>query len=527
MACNQERMMNLPIRDEYKQTLMQFCSVPENAEACQELCGMSDEQIVHTFEATENQLTDWAKNGAPDEITQGLAQQTPGEGAPDARMLRQAPELEQRAMQNHQVGQGIGSLGPTTKPVPPGVAPSDLSRVPMPMDMPRQGYAYGGHVRKFGLGGFLDDVGDFISDNAGAIIGGVVGFTLGGPLLGAEWGAALGASAGSYAQHGDTKTALLAGLSGYALGSLAAPTGAEGTVSGSATGGGPGGGVPPTPGVTPTGAVVADPSLTSGSITNAASTGPQLGQVYGTPYAGPGPVVPADMAAIAPPPSATAARPMVGPPTPTPTPAPAPAPSFLPPGGEVAGANINYGLTPPAGTDPNWLAGGQPDALGLGTNTISNSTPLTPMEKGWAWVKDNGPTLAGIGVLAGMAEKPEYPEAPTPQPSEYSLYQQCLASGRTDCTPPAGLFPTNRRNHTFGRTPTQIRGTQGITALRNNGGSVHGPGTEKSDSIPAYLSNNEFVMTADAVRGAGNGNLRDGIGKMYWLMDQLEQRGKA
>jgi hypothetical protein len=54
-------------------------------------------------------------------------------------------------------------------------------------------------------------------------------------------------------------------------------------------------------------------------------------------------------------------------------------------------------------------------------------------------------------------------------------------------------------------------------------GQISGPGTEKSDSIPAMLSDGEFVMTAKAVRGAGNGSRRAGAKKMYALMHQLER----
>ena len=56
------------------------------------------------------------------------------------------------------------------------------------------------------------------------------------------------------------------------------------------------------------------------------------------------------------------------------------------------------------------------------------------------------------------------------------------------------------------------------------GGFSQGPGTGTSDSIPAMLSDGEFVMTADAVRGAGGGNRREGARKMYETMDRLEAR---
>ena len=63
----------------------------------------------------------------------------------------------------------------------------------------------------------------------------------------------------------------------------------------------------------------------------------------------------------------------------------------------------------------------------------------------------------------------------------------------------------------------------GIMDLQG-GGFSQGPGTGTSDSIPAMLSDGEFVMTADAVRGAGGGNRREGARKMYEAMDRLEAR---
>ena len=62
----------------------------------------------------------------------------------------------------------------------------------------------------------------------------------------------------------------------------------------------------------------------------------------------------------------------------------------------------------------------------------------------------------------------------------------------------------------------------GIMDLQN-GGESKGPGTGTSDSIPAMLSDGEFVMTAKAVRGAGGGDRREGARKMYQMMDNLER----
>lgn len=56
------------------------------------------------------------------------------------------------------------------------------------------------------------------------------------------------------------------------------------------------------------------------------------------------------------------------------------------------------------------------------------------------------------------------------------------------------------------------------------GGPINGPGTGTSDSIPARLSDGEFVMTAKAVRGAGDGSRKAGARNMYDLMHKLERR---
>jgi hypothetical protein len=55
-------------------------------------------------------------------------------------------------------------------------------------------------------------------------------------------------------------------------------------------------------------------------------------------------------------------------------------------------------------------------------------------------------------------------------------------------------------------------------------GPINGPGTGTSDSIPAMLSDGEFVFTAKAVRGAGNGSRRAGAKRMYALMKALERK---
>jgi len=56
------------------------------------------------------------------------------------------------------------------------------------------------------------------------------------------------------------------------------------------------------------------------------------------------------------------------------------------------------------------------------------------------------------------------------------------------------------------------------------GGFIPMGSKEKADDVPARLSKNEFVMTADAVKAAGGGSVNQGAKRMYDLMNNLEAR---
>ena len=62
---------------------------------------------------------------------------------------------------------------------------------------------------------------------------------------------------------------------------------------------------------------------------------------------------------------------------------------------------------------------------------------------------------------------------------------------------------------------------------RNTGGFVEMGGEERADDVPARLSKNEFVFTADAVRNAGGGDIDKGAEVMENLMKNLEQGGEV
>ena len=87
-----------------------------------------------------------------------------------------------------------------------------------------------------------------------------------------------------------------------------------------------------------------------------------------------------------------------------------------------------------------------------------------------------------------------------------------------------------RSNYALGSRPTeQESGLGGLPIeadMRYSGGFMPYGAKEKADDVPARLSKNEFVFTADAVRGAGGGDINTGAKRMYQSMKQLEQMGK-
>ena len=88
-----------------------------------------------------------------------------------------------------------------------------------------------------------------------------------------------------------------------------------------------------------------------------------------------------------------------------------------------------------------------------------------------------------------------------------------------------------RTNYALGTRPTaQESGLGGLPIeadMRYSGGFMPYGAKEKADDVPARLSKNEFVFTADAVRAAGGGSVQKGAQKMYNTMKQLESMGRA
>jgi hypothetical protein len=136
--------------------------------------------------------------------------------------------------------------------------------------------------------------------------------------------------------------------------------------------------------------------------------------------------------------------------------------------------------------------------------------------------------LAGAGFAAtsllGGFEQP--PPEEDPLKEEREQYYESLNAvqplqvgggyyGTTEYTPivatPAPVYVAKKGS-----------GPAGVTNFPRKTGEISGPGTGTSDSIPAMLSDGEFVFTAKAVRNFGNGSRRKGAARMYKLMKMLE-----
>jgi hypothetical protein len=105
-------------------------------------------------------------------------------------------------------------------------------------------------------------------------------------------------------------------------------------------------------------------------------------------------------------------------------------------------------------------------------------------------------------------------------PTNYPLQQQVAMSEN-------GYLMRSNPGGPFARPYVQGAAQGGPIFPRRNGGVAPTEGVQGQDSVRAMLMPGEFVMTTDAVRGLGNGNLNNGIKNMYSVMRNLERRGRA
>jgi hypothetical protein len=121
------------------------------------------------------------------------------------------------------------------------------------------------------------------------------------------------------------------------------------------------------------------------------------------------------------------------------------------------------------------------------------------------------------------------------------LYKEYLEDKRRQKVAEQKTMAANggRIGYAFGDVVDQASGIMGLPQrvnqagvkeldLRDSGGFIPPVGVkEKADDIPAMLSNNEFVFTAESVRNMGNGDVNKGAQRMYDMMKYLEKGGRV
>jgi hypothetical protein len=129
-------------------------------------------------------------------------------------------------------------------------------------------------------------------------------------------------------------------------------------------------------------------------------------------------------------------------------------------------------------------------------------------------------TIGGIGTLAALGEEPKQEEfKQRPDPVGKSRLGLGFIGDKS-----YNLDDDEERKKYFEDLAESRKGDVRIDPLaKAGGGEVNGPGTGTSDSVPARLSDGEFVLTAKAVRGAGGGDRDIGAARMYEMMSELER----
>ena len=133
------------------------------------------------------------------------------------------------------------------------------------------------------------------------------------------------------------------------------------------------------------------------------------------------------------------------------------------------------------------------------------------------------PTLAttyALGKPLGLFD-------PQPMPEPYDFFGGMTREDYIRMYPERyGYTPIGRDEHgnLLPSRPGGAKDGGDISHFPRKNGRISGPGTETSDDIPAMLSDGEFVMTARAVRGAGDGSRKNGMKKMYQMMKTFEGR---
>ena len=150
------------------------------------------------------------------------------------------------------------------------------------------------------------------------------------------------------------------------------------------------------------------------------------------------------------------------------------------------------------------------------------------LQKVGGFIKDKPFTAGalGLGAIGALGTMDEEEETKIPEPPKAGSVSPLDLS-----TPEVSYYDPETQS--YGAAAPTYRSLKDGGFPRKTG-QISGPGTEKSDDIPAMLSDGEFVMTAKAVRGLGalkgakKGDKleqrRRGAKQMYDMMDKLEKK---
>ena len=146
--------------------------------------------------------------------------------------------------------------------------------------------------------------------------------------------------------------------------------------------------------------------------------------------------------------------------------------------------------------------------------------------------------LGALGALGGLGGEEEVAGTSRPYPTGEAFGTVQDRDGKVyEIADPVQLAEYNKKLQEYQNPDFRydtdrviVRANEGGVMNMANGGSfddfvdgeVQGPGTGTSDSVPAKLSDGEFVLTAKSVRGAGGGDRDIGAARLYDMMADLE-----
>jgi hypothetical protein len=169
------------------------------------------------------------------------------------------------------------------------------------------------------------------------------------------------------------------------------------------------------------------------------------------------------------------------------------------------------------------------NALGLEPMPIGIYNSLTPIMSDQDMVNMGSPDKKAQGGRIGYDAGGNY-ESKIKELMDKGLSRELAeALVISDLSPEAySIIPEEKAQG--GRIGAQEGGLMDLGGMekdyRNEGGFVPIGGQERADDVPARLSKNEFVFTADAVRSAGGGDIDKGAEVMENVMEHLEQGGQ-